>query len=330
MNLSICRLLILVGALLASSLPVQAASSCLGPAVARDTASAVMRIQTVMATGRYIAYQPTSLQVINGQLTQADEKSIEADLRVLRPRFDGIITYGSVNGAEKIPDIAARLGYRSVIMGIWDITSAQERANVIAAAKRNPQLVSGVSVGNEVVFGKRASYQAVASAMATFRKLAPDIAVSTTEPFHMFLAPEAKVLFGQMDFLLANVHPVFEAWFRTAPDANAAQFVTNIVDMLAGVYCGPVLVKETGVPTAPADEGYVPQRQASFYAALADRFKPERMRAFAWFSAFDAPWRVDDAHPVPGHHPEEAHWGLYDEKRNPKPVVRKIPLLPEK
>ncbi|MDE1172650.1 MAG: hypothetical protein PW790_03040 [Parvibaculaceae bacterium] len=308
------------------------ASSAVAAGNCADTASArpaLERIETVMAAGRYISYQPTSLQVIKGQPTQADEKSIEADLKVLRPRFDGIITYGSLNGAERIPDVAAKLGYRSVIMGVWDVTNAQERKNVIEAARRQPQIVDGVSMGNEVVFGNRASYKDIADAMASFRAAAPGLAVSTTEPFHMFLQPGADLMFPQMDFLLANVHPVFESWFRTAPDANAAEFVTNVVDKLAGVYCGPVLVKETGVPTAPAGEGYVPLRQASFYVALAQRFKPERMRAFAYFSAFDAPWRAEDSGPVPGYHPEEAHWGLYDAERWPKLVVSKIPLLPE-
>ncbi len=51
------------------------------------------------------------------------------------------------------------------------------------------------------------------------------------------------------------------------------------------------------------------------------------MRAFAYFAAFDAPWRVDDNHPVPGYHPEEAHWGLYDDRRKPKQVVAIIPVL---
>jgi hypothetical protein len=48
------------------------------------------------------------------------------------------------------------------------------------------------------------------------------------------------------------------------------------------------------------------------------------MRAFAYFAAFDAPWRVNDE---PGHQPEEAHWGLYDELRRAKPVIATIPEL---
>ena len=65
----------------------------------------------------------------------------------------------------------------------------------------------------------------------------------------------------------------------------------------------------------------------SFYVALQRAFPPTPQRAFAWFAAFDAPWRAADWHPVPGEHPEETHWGLFDAQRRPKPVVEVIPRL---
>jgi exo-beta-1,3-glucanase (GH17 family) len=156
---------------------------------------------------------------------------------------------------------------------------------------------------------------------------APQLPISTTEPFHMFYDPAAAPLLAQMDFMLVNVHPIFESWFRQAPDSNAAQFVVNVVAKLAESYCGPILVKETGEPTAPAQGGFGESRQAAFFQELQRVLPRSERRAFAYFSAYDAPWRAYDAQPVPGAHPEEAHWGLYDEKRNPKPVVAKIPLL---
>jgi hypothetical protein len=56
------------------------------------------------------------------------------------------------------------------------------------------------------------------------------------------------------------------------------------------------------------------------------------VRSFAYFSAFDAPWRAYDEMPVPGvqaaaAHSAEAHWGLFDENRRPKPVVAQIAPL---
>lgn len=292
-----------------------------------DAQASVARIADVMATGRFVAYQPTAMKFLDGRPTPADEASIQADLQALRPRFDGLITYSSINGAERIADIAATLAFRAVIMGLWDPGDATERENLLAAVRRHPELVAGVSVGNEMAFGKRGDPESIAGAIAAIRSAQPSLAISTTEPFHLFLEPAWQRTLAELDIMLVNVHPVFEPWFRAAADHDAAQFVINVTTMLAKQYCGPILVKETGVPTAPAESGYTSARQSSFYRALQSRFAPTRTRAFAYFSAFDAPWRAFDAHPVPGDHPEEAHWGLYDEARNPKPVVSEIPPL---
>jgi exo-beta-1,3-glucanase (GH17 family) len=135
---------------------------------------------------------------------------------------------------------------------------------------------------------------------------------------------------SQLDFMLVNVHPIYEPWFRYILDENAADFVVQAVDKLADVYCGPILVKETGEPTAPEQAGYTPTRQALFYEALDRKFPSTRARAFAHFCAFDAPWRANDG-AILGIHPgqEDSHWGIYDEKRQPKPVVNVIPILPK-
>jgi exo-beta-1,3-glucanase (GH17 family) len=131
--------------------------------------------------------------------------------------------------------------------------------------------------------------------------------------------------------VLANVHPVFQPWFREASDSTAAQLVVNVVSELAAYACGPILVKETGVPTAPASAGFTEQRQASFYRELRRVLPPSAAHAFAYFAAFDAPWRAYDATGVPGAaprvHPEEAHWGLYDAQRQPKLAAQELPPL---
>jgi exo-beta-1,3-glucanase (GH17 family) len=317
--------------------PVQAAQPSCGQYA--PAAPAVKRLRDAMARGRFIAFQPTSLQATNGQLTHADPESIRADLQVLRPRFDSLITYGSNSGAEAIPEIAASLGFRAVIIGIWNPFNATELSAAITAAKKNPTVVVGLSLGNEMLFFRRHGTADLVTLLDTVHAQAPQLALSTTEPFQMFEAPEAAPILQRLDFLLAIVHPVFQPWFPTAPDSNAAQFVVNVVSDLAASYCGPILVKETGIPTAPGEKGFTEKRQAMFYMELQRRFSavaPAQAsaasagdRAFAYFAAFDAPWRLNDGGPAPGQRPapEEAHWGLFDEQRRPKPVVAAIPLL---
>jgi exo-beta-1,3-glucanase (GH17 family) len=290
-------------------------------------ARALERLRTVMAEDRFVAYHPTSLELVDGRWTEANEASVYEDLRVLRPRFDGLITYGSAHGADRVADVAAALGYRALILGVWSIDDANELARAIAAAARQPDLVVGLSIGNERVFAGTATPQEVIAAIARARARAPSLAVTSTEPFHLYLDRDVAPLITASDFMLVNVHPIFERWFPDATDSQSAEFVVNVVDRLAAHACGPILVKETGVPTAPEANGFTPERQAGFYAALRSRLYNNRSRSFAYFSAFDAPWRVHDAMVVPGEHPEEAHWGLYDAHRNPKRAVADIPLL---
>lgn len=287
------------------------------------------RLRAALAEGRFVAYEPTSLQVIDGHSTRADPDSIRADLKVLRPRFDSLVTYGSIDGAEAIPALAASLGFRAVIIGINDPFDATQLQAAIAAAKNNPTVVVGLSLGNELLFFHRHSSAELEKLLDAVHTQAPQLPLATSEPFHMFYEPAAAAVLERSDFLLANVHPIFQPWFPTASAGDAAQFVVNVVSKLAGSYCGPILVKETGVPTAPEAKAFTENRQASFYEELQRRFPASSERAFAYFSAFDAPWRLHDAGPAPGQHPqpEEAHWGLYDERRQPKPVVARIAPL---
>lgn len=286
------------------------------------------RLARVMAQGRFVTYEPTSLQVVDGRTHDADPQSIRADLEVLRPRFDALVTYDAIHGAQAIPAIAAALKFRALVIGVWDPADPAQLDAALGAARAFPQLVVGLSLGNESIFARRTSFARLAAAMAAVHARAPALALSSTEPFHLYEEPEAAPLLGVMDFLLVNVHPIFQPWFRGATDATSAQFVVNVVSDLAQRFCGPILVKETGVPSAPAT--YTPERQAAFYAELRQRLPASSARAFAYFSAFDAPWRAYDAGPVAGAATgsEEAHWGLYDEERRPKPAALALPPLP--
>jgi len=289
-----------------------------------------MRLRSAMAQGRFIAYQPTALQVIDGRVSDADAASIRTDLKQLRAHFDALITYDAIHGAQQIPTIAAELNFRALIIGVWNPTDDTQLGAALDAARRFPQLVAGISLGNEMIFSHRIEPAALLALIARLRARAPAVPLSTTEPFHIFDQPAAAALPGQLDFLLLNVHPVFQPWFRDAPDSAAAQFVVNVLSNLAPLACGPMLVKETGVPSAPQSSGFSEARQAAFYHELRRLLPPSGTQAFAYFAAFDAPWRAYDSTGVPAApavHPEEAHWGLYDEARRPKLAARELPPL---
>ncbi|GAC1697612.1 MAG: hypothetical protein PVS2B3_09140 [Steroidobacteraceae bacterium] len=290
-------------------------------------APGLARLRAALGSGRFVTYQPTSLRVVNGQVTRADAASIRADLAVLRGKFDSLVTYDAVHGAEGIPAIAAELEVRALIIGVWNPFEPGELDAALAAARQYPRLIVGISLGNELLFGHRTDATALAALAAQLHMRAPQLLLSVSEPFHVYRQPGGRGLLEQLDFLLPNVHPVFQPWFRDASGATSAQFVVNVAGELGKAFCGPILVKETGEPTAPAAAGFSEAGQAAFYRELRQRFPATRARAFAYFSAFDAPWRADDVTPVGPARAEEAHWGLYDGARHAKPAVRDLPAV---
>ena len=314
---------------LLNGLPVPAVRAAEPARCARSTeaAASLLKLRRVLAAGRFVAYQPTDIRIVDGRASRADEAGIEADLRVLRPHFDGLLTYGAGNGADRVADVAARLGFRAVVIGVWQIEDGEELDLALAAARRHPAIVLGLSIGNERVLANKVGFDALARRIGDIRRRAPSLLLTTTEPFHLFQTPAARPLLAQADFLLMNVHPAFQPWFRDAPAANAADFVVNVVRDTTALFCGPVIVKETGVPTAPATMGFTPDRQQAFYAELRRRFPARPDASFAYFSAFDAAWRVADSHPVEGAQPQEGSWGLFTERRLPKPAASDLPRL---
>jgi len=137
-----------------------------------------------MAQGRFIAYEPTSLKVIDGRVTDADAASIRADLMQLRERFDALITYDAIHGAQAIPAIAAELKFRALIIGVWDPREPAQLAAALDAARRFPQLVAGISLGNELIFSHRIAPPALLALIAQVSTQAPAVPLSTTQIAH--------------------------------------------------------------------------------------------------------------------------------------------------
>ncbi len=287
-------------------------------------------VQNIMANGRFVTFQPTALKAVRGQLTQASGAAILADLEMLRPWFDGLITYGAYNGNERVPDLAADLGFRAVIMGVWDPSDVRETANALAAWRRHPNLVAGLSVGNEIVFGNRGTWSNLLGRLNAIKAEAPGLALAVSEPFAEYLDhPEARPVLDATDFMLVNIHPVFESWFKSGTADNWTDFVVRVLGRLQAIYSRPILVKETGIPTGPRSAGYDEAMQRVFYDLLARRLPPSRACAFSYFTAFDEPWRTGDFNPIPGAHPEEAFWGLFTDTRVPKPIMADLSRLPK-
>ena len=225
----------------------------------------VTRLRNALREVRFVAYTPTDFAVVDGRPKSASVARIGQDLARLRPDFQGLITYSCANGVEQAPAVAARLGYRALILGVWDPTSKTEVDAAVALARRYPSLVVGISLGNETLLAKRLSWPILRRALEQLRVALPEVAVTTSEPFYYYLLDDTPGFLDAQDFLLPSIHPLYQPWFQASTVATDVDFVVEVLGKLAARTDKPILVKETGLPSGPRDLGFTPDYQARFW-----------------------------------------------------------------
>ncbi len=284
----------------------------------------IVRLRAALREVRFVAYTPTDFSVMNGRPQPASVARIDQDLKRLHRDFQGLITYSCANGVEQVPAVAARLGYRALILGIWDPTSRTEIDTAVALARRYPKLVVGVALGNETLLAKRLPWPVLRHALEQLRVALPEVAVTTSEPFYYYLLDATPGFLDAQDFLLPSIHPLYQPWFKGSTVETDVNFVVEVLGKLAARTDKPILVKETGLPSGPQDLGFTPEHQALFWRLLSTRVGADDKRAIAYFEAFDQPWKAENARAEFGLHPEEGYWGLYDVQGRSKPVLRTL------
>jgi exo-beta-1,3-glucanase (GH17 family) len=263
------------------------------------------------------------------------DDEILADLTALRPGFDGLVLYAFTPGlTDRVVAAALDLGYRALLLGIWDPRSPVETAGVADLVRRfHHRLALAVAIGNEGLNDARYTLDDVARAAAALTAMLPAgvrVPVTTSEPAGDYGWPPLQ-RFG--DFLAPNIHPALDR--GDLGPAAAAAWVRGKAQAIACAAGRPVLVKETGVPNGGSDR-FSPAGQAAFWGALvAPEAAPGAQRrvrqepcpppwtatAHTWvsvaaaFEAFDAPWKA-----VQMQSPIEGHWGFLAWDRTPYPA----------
>lgn len=280
------------------------------------------RIESALATQRFVSYVPRGFSINEGQPEAAGAAGIRDDLQRLRPYFSGIITYGLEHGQALIPELAAAAGFHAIILGVWNPANRAELDQAITLARQHPQQVIAVILGNEGLFWKRYQARDIQAAAGYMRQQLPQLALGSSEPFSVYLdSPDAGTLLG-LDLLLPNVHPRFEPWFTPDNLEQAATFVAEVMQRLHAATDKPILIKETGLPSAPERQGFTEPRQAEFWALLLERIPADAKHNIAGFEAFDAPWKPHELKDEFGRLEEsEAHWGLFRQDGSAKPTV---------
>ena len=281
------------------------------------------RVAAALAEQRFVSYVPRGFSMLDGTPQAATADGIRDDLQRLRPYFSAIVTYGLEHGQALIPELAVAAGYHALILGVWNPANRAELDQAIALARRYPQQVVALILGNEGLFWKRYQARDIKLAADYVRQQLPHLALGSSEPFSVYLdSADAPVLL-ELDLLLPNVHPRFEPWFNPANLDQATTFVVEVLQRLHAVTDKPILIKETGLPSAPKTQGFTESRQAEFWSRLLQRIPPGPTQNIAGFEAFDAPWKPRELQDEFGHlEASEAYWGLFRQDGSAKPVVK--------
>jgi exo-beta-1,3-glucanase (GH17 family) len=265
-----------------------------------------VRFGAQLKDGRWLCYAPTHYFPAERPPVRPTVESIEDDLRTIRNAgFDALITYSSE--IEEIPRLARDLGFRSILLGIWDPWNDRERKAAVSAVKRNPDGILGVIVGNEGLLNGRYQREPLCIALRDIAKMTGK-PVGTSEPLDWFLSN--RRLADCSDFLPVNAHPYFSG--HRVPE-DAIRWTVAAWTALTGSYPNkPVILKEVGLPSA-GDDLLSENAQKEYYELLA-----RTEVKFAYFEAFDAT-------PAFKKGAVEQSWGLWRADRTPKPIISALP-----
>ena len=245
---------------------------------------------------------------------QIEPARIAADLGQLATRTNCIRTYGVNHGTHLVPELAKQAGLK-VMLGIW-LAPERDRNRkqidtAIELARRYPEVVSAVVVGNEVLLRGEMTPADIGATIREVKAAVPVPVTYADVPEFWLRHPD---LARDVDFVTIHLLPYWED-FPTPVAGAVAHAEATRQKIVAQLPDKEIFIGEIGWPSAGRmREGALPSRvnQARFMhevMALADREK----FGVNLIEAFDQPWKRQREGTVGG------YWGLFDaEGRAPK------------
>jgi glucan 1,3-beta-glucosidase len=237
--------------------------------------------------------------------TQVAAHDIEEDLSKLARLTDCVRTYSTENGTDQVPAIAQRVGLK-VIQGLWlgrDRKKNRLRIDeTIALAKRYPEVITAIVVGNEVLLRGEMSAVDIGEVLREV-KAATSIPVTYADVWEFWL--RNRDLAQAVDFVTVHILPYWEDFPISAAQAGA--HVDAIRSRVAASFPGKdILIGEVGWPSAGRmREGALPSpaNQALVLGEVMALARAKNYRVNL-IEAFDQPWKRKVEGTVGG------YWGL--------------------
>jgi glucan 1,3-beta-glucosidase len=294
--------------LVAVSLAIALVWWWLGRPVAMTGATAPEKLQCLS----YAPFRGAQSPLHGG--THIPAAQIEDDLVRLKALTGCVRTYSMELGLDHVPEIARRVGMK-VIQGLWlsnkPDKNRQEIDGVIALAKRYPDVIQAVVVGNEVLLRGELSAQDLGNAIRDVKRQVP-VPVTYADVWEFW--QRNRDLQDAVDFVTIHILPYWEDF--PIPAKDAAAHVMSIRDKMATIFPGKdILIGETGWPSqGRMREGALPSRanQALILQQILAQAEKRGYRVNV-IEAFDQPWKRAHEGTVGG------YWGLFDgTTRQPK------------
>jgi exo-beta-1,3-glucanase (GH17 family) len=224
--------------------------------------------------------------------TQIPPQQIDEDLKFLARYTDCIRTYSIENGLDKVPEIAQRYGLK-VMHGLWlSNKTARNRAQIavtVALAKKYPDVIRAVIVGNEVLLRGEMSAPDLAAIIREVKsQISQPVTYADVWEFWLRYAD----LQTAVDFVTIHILPYWEDF--PLPASRAAAHVDSIRRKVAAAIPNKeIVIGEFGWPShGRMREGALPSpaNQARAIEETLTLGKRENFRVNI-IEAFDQPWK---------------------------------------
>ena len=240
---------------------------------------------------------------------------MDADLALLATRFKCIRTY-SQTGLEALPDLARKHGLK-IMSGAWvsgnALDTQKEISALIASANANPDVVSALIIGNEVLLRKEITAPQLVKLIEQVKgQVKQPVTYADVWEFwlqHPQVAPA-------VDFLTIHLLPYWED--DPAGIDQALNHVAQIRQVFGSKFAPKdILIGETGWPSEGRQrETALPSRvnEAKFIRGFVTQAEQNGWN-YNLIEAFDQPWKRSSEGAVGG------YWGLFDADRQDKGIL---------
>lgn len=232
------------------------------------------------------------------------EDQIRKRLEVLKPHTNWIRVFSSTQHHDKIAVIAKEMGFK-ILMGAWISTDDEQNKKEIRALKKlmSAGKVDMAAVGNEVLYRKEQTEEAILKYIQEVKKDAKDIPVGYVDVYFEFVHRPALV--QVCDIVMINCYPFWEG----AHIDHAGFYLQEMYKKAQQASLGKkVIITETGWPTQGNQVGEaLPNTENSmkYFCDIQNWAKKTQTPVF-YFSSFDEAWKI---------HAEGwagTSWGLWD------------------